>query len=126
MSAARQMRSDAFSAQEAAAGEAPAAENLAPDSSPPGVTRIARRPRHPHMLRRTRIVGAMRLILPVSAALLLATLPLWSRFGFDTNSFRLALGALGMASVDELAMGNAQFAGIDDKKRHFTLSEERA
>ena len=126
MSAARQLRRRALPAGESAVSDGYAAQNPAPVSSPAGVPRIARRPRHPHMLRRTRIVGAMRLILPVSAALLLATLALWSRFGFDTNSFRLAMGALGMASVDALAMANAHFEGIDDKKRPFTLSAERA
>jgi lipopolysaccharide export system protein LptC len=89
-------------------------------------TKMVRRPRPPHLARRTRVVAAMRLILPTIAALLLAALALWSRFGFDSNSFRLAMGSLGLASIDTLSMENPHFEGIDDKKRPFSLSAAKA
>ena len=87
---------------------------------------IVRRPRPPHLQRRTRVVMAMRMILPAIAALLLATLALWSRFGFDSDSFRLAMGSFNFGTVDSLAMSNPHFEGLDDKKRLFTLSATRA
>jgi lipopolysaccharide export system protein LptC len=107
-------------ASQSRAGQTPAREALAT------VAKVVRRPGPPHLERRTRVVAAMRLILPTVAALLLATLALWSRFGFDSNSFRLAMGSLGLASIDALSMGNPHFEGIDDKKRPFNVSAASA
>jgi lipopolysaccharide export system protein LptC len=89
-------------------------------------TPLLRRPKPPQLQRRTRIVAAMRLILPGLAALLLTALALWSQFGFDTNSFRLTMNSLGLASFDSLAMSNPHFEGVDDKKRPFSLTAARA
>jgi lipopolysaccharide export system protein LptC len=89
-------------------------------------TALVRKPKPPHLQRRTRVVAAMRLILPATAALLLATLALWSRFGLDTTSFRLGLGDLDVGNVNSLSMSNAHFEGIDQKKRPFTVSADKA
>jgi lipopolysaccharide export system protein LptC len=89
-------------------------------------TPVVRRPKPPQLQRRTRVVAAMRLILPAIAAILLAALGLWSRFGFDSNSFRLAMGSLGLASIDTLSMSNPHFEGLDDKERPFSLTATRA
>ena len=93
---------------------------------PASGAKMARRPRPPQMERRTRFVAAMRLILPTIAALLLAALALWSRFGFDSNSFRLAMGTFGLESLHILSMSNPHFEGLDDKKRPFGVSAARA
>ncbi len=89
-------------------------------------TPFIRRPKPPHLQRRTRIVAAMRLILPAIAALLLATLALWSRLGLDTTSFRLSMDGLDLNNLDTLSMSNAHFEGLDDKKRPFSISAEKA
>ena len=89
-------------------------------------TPFIRRPKPPHLQRRIKIVAAMRLILPAIAALLLATLALWSRFGLDTTSFRLSMDGLDLNSLDTLSMNNAHFEGLDDKKRPFSISAEKA
>jgi lipopolysaccharide export system protein LptC len=85
-----------------------------------------RRPRPPQLERRTRVVAAMRLILPATAAILLAALALWSRFGFDTDSFRLAMGSLGLTSIDTLSMSNPHFEGMDNKNRPFNVTASKA
>lgn len=89
-------------------------------------TPFIRRPKPPHLQRRIKIVAAMRLILPAIAALLLATLALWSRFGLDTTSFRLSMDGLDLNSLDTLSMSNAHFEGLDDNKRPFSISAEKA
>jgi lipopolysaccharide export system protein LptC len=85
-----------------------------------------RRPRPPHLQRRTQVVVAMRLILPIIAALLLAVLALWSRFGLDSGSFRLAMGSFSFSSVDSLTMSNPHFEGLDDKRQPFSVSAASA
>jgi lipopolysaccharide export system protein LptC len=89
-------------------------------------TPFIRRPKPPHLQRRIKIVAAMRLILPAIAALLLATLALWSRFGLDTTSFRLSMDGLDLNSLNTLSMSNAHFEGLDDNKRPFSISAEKA
>ncbi len=103
-----------------AASQTPARDILAQPTPSP------RRPRPPQLERRTRVVAAMRLILPATAAILLAALALWSRFGFDTNSFRLAMGSLGLTSIDTLSMSNPHFEGMDDKNRPFNVTASKA
>ncbi len=71
-------------------------------------------------------MAAVRLILPASAAGLLTVLALWSHFGLDTSSFRLTMGSLDLGSVDSLAMSNAHFEGLDQEKRPFSVSAEKA
>jgi lipopolysaccharide export system protein LptC len=85
-----------------------------------------RRPKPPHLQRRARVVAVMRLILPATAALLLAMLALWSRFGLDTTSFRLSMDSIDLNNLDTLAMSNAHFEGMDDKNRPFSISAEKA
>lgn len=98
----------------------------AASSDTPVIRPVIRRPKPPHLRRRMRVMAAMRLILPVSAAILLTVLALWSRFGLDTNSFRLAMGALDLGSIDSLSMSNAHFDGLDVKKRPFSISADKA
>jgi lipopolysaccharide export system protein LptC len=95
-------------------------------SDTPVTPPVIRRPRPPHLQRRMRVVAAMRLILPISAAILLTVLALWSRFGLDTNSFRLAMGAVDLSSVNNLNMSNAHFDGLDVKNRPFSISADKA
>lgn len=89
-------------------------------------TPFIRRPKPPHLQRRARVVAAMRLILPAIAALLLAALALWSRFGLDTTSFRLGMDSLDLSNLDTLSMNNAHFEGLDDQKRPFSITAEKA
>jgi lipopolysaccharide export system protein LptC len=85
-----------------------------------------RRPLPPHVIRYTRMVAAMRLALPTFAALLLAALVAWSKFGLDGDRFLLAMGALGARHIESLSMNNPHFAGVDDKKRPFSLTAKQA
>jgi lipopolysaccharide export system protein LptC len=94
--------------------------------TPAGGVKSVRRPGPPELQRRTRVVAAMRLILPMIAAILLAALALWSRLGLDSDSFRLAMGSLGLTAIDSLSMSNPHFDGVDDKKRPFSLTATSA
>jgi lipopolysaccharide export system protein LptC len=87
---------------------------------------VIRRPKPPHLQRRARVISAARLILPAAAAGLLTVLALWSHFGLDTSSFRLTMGSLDLNSLDTLAMSNAHFEGLDEEKRPFSVSAEKA
>lgn len=87
---------------------------------------LLRRPMPPHLQRRTRVVVAMRFILPAVAALLLAALALWSRFGFDGASLHLNIGAINVGVVDQLVMSNPHFEGLDDKNQPFSVTADSA
>ncbi len=85
-----------------------------------------RRPLPRHVRRHSRMVAAMRLALPVLAAVLLAALALWSKLGLDGQNFILALQALGPQRVESMSMSNPHFSGIDDKKRPFSVTAKEA
>jgi lipopolysaccharide export system protein LptC len=87
---------------------------------------MPRRPLPPHLLRHSRVVAAMRLVLPGLAAILLAVLALWSRFGLDGSRLMLSLTSLGPHRIDSLTMSSPRFNGIDEKKRPFSVSADRA
>jgi lipopolysaccharide export system protein LptC len=85
-----------------------------------------RRPLPPHLLRHSRMVAAMRLVLPALAALLLALLALWSKFGLDGNRLLLDVRSAGRTTIDSMTMSNPHFEGIDEKKRPFNVTAEKA
>jgi len=87
---------------------------------------ILRRPIPPELRRRTRIVAALRLILPAMVALLLAGLALWSRFGFDASSLHFAIDSIKLGAIDPLVMTNPHFEGIDEKKQPFSVTASSA
>ena len=72
------------------------------------------------------MVATMRLALPTLAAVLLAALVLWSKFGLDGDRFLLAVGSLGARHIESLSMNNPHFTGIDNKKRPFNLTAKLA
>jgi len=87
---------------------------------------LPRRPLPPHLLRHSRLVAVMRLILPGLAAVLLAVLALWSRFGLDGGRLLLSMNALGPHRIDSLSMSKPHFNGIDQLKRPFSVSADQA
>jgi len=84
------------------------------------------RPLPAHVLRHSRMVFVMRLMLPIVAAVLLGALVLWSKLGLDTDRFSLALAAIGPQQIDSLAMTNPHFQGVDEKKRPFNVTAKMA
>jgi lipopolysaccharide export system protein LptC len=85
-----------------------------------------RRPLPPHLLRHSRMVAAMRLVLPALAAVLLGLLALWSKFGLDGNRLLLDVRSAGPTTIDSMSMSNPHFEGIDEKKQPFNVTAERA
>ncbi len=87
---------------------------------------LPRRPLHPHVRRHTRMVVTMRYALPVTAALLLTALTLWTQLGGDSGLFRLAASRMLAGLPDSLTMSNPRFDGIDAKQRPFSVSAQLA
>ena len=85
-----------------------------------------RRPLPPHVRRHTFMVTTMRLALPVLAAVLLASLALWSKLGLDSTHFTLALATIGPQHIDSMTMNNPHYEGIDEKKRPFSITAKTA
>ena len=84
------------------------------------------RPLPPHVRRHSLMVAAMRLALPIVAALLLAALALWSKLGLDTQHFMLALATIGPQKIESLTMQNPHYEGIDEKNRPYSLTAKLA
>jgi lipopolysaccharide export system protein LptC len=87
---------------------------------------LPRRPLHPHVRRHTRMVVTMRYALPVTAALLLTAITLWTQLGGDSGLFRLAAGRMLAGLPDSLTMSNPRFDGIDQKQRPFSVFAQLA
>ncbi len=85
-----------------------------------------RRALHPHARRHTRMVVTMRLALPALAAVLLACLALWTRFGGDSGLFRLTLDPGHAEEFSSLTMSNPHFEGVDQQQRPFSVSAQKA
>jgi lipopolysaccharide export system protein LptC len=85
-----------------------------------------RRPLPAHVRRHTIMVTTMRLALPVLAAVLLASLALWSKLGLDSTHFMLALATVGPQHIDSMSMSNPHYEGIDEKKRPFSITAKSA
>jgi lipopolysaccharide export system protein LptC len=99
---------------------------LYPSGPEPAPAKRSRRPLPAHVRRHSFMVATMRLALPVIAAGLLAALALWSKLGFDTERFVLAVTTGASQRIESMSMNNAHFEGIDDKKRPFTLTAKTA
>jgi lipopolysaccharide export system protein LptC len=85
-----------------------------------------RRPLPPHVRRHSRMVFAMRLVLPALAAILLTALALWSKLGLDSERFTLALATIGPQKIESMNMENPHFEGLDEKKRPFSITAKTA
>src|SRR5262245_57384765 len=87
---------------------------------------LPRRPLPPHPLRHPRLVAVLGPRLTGLAAVLLAVLALWSRFGLDGGRLLLSMNALGPHRIDSLSMSKPHFNGIDQLKRPFSVSADQA
>jgi len=84
------------------------------------------RPLPAHVRRHSLMVAAMRLALPIVAALLLAALVLWSKLGLDTQHFMLALATVGPQKIESMTMSNPHYEGLDEKNRPFSVTAKKA
>lgn len=85
--------------------------------------RINRIPVH---RRYSRFVVLMKILLPASAAILLALVMSWPRLSLEQERFRVGFAKLSTADVETLSMVNARFHGIDAQNRPFTVTADLA
>ena len=85
-----------------------------------------RRPLHPHVRRHTRMVVTMRLALPALAAVLLASLAVWTQFGGDSGLFRMTFNPSHREEFSALTMSNPHFEGVDQQQRPFSVMAQKA
>ena len=84
----------------------------------PPVTRLS--------VRRSRFVGLMKLVLPLSALILVAVVVVWSGSGDRDNGFRLSFSPDGADGRPSPGMINARYVGTDRNDRPFTITADRA
>lgn len=91
----------------------------------------ARRHRHPlhpapHQ-RRARLIGRVKLALPLLAAVILALIVAWPQFRKSSEDrFQLGFSGLSSGKVQNLSMVNARYHGVDRHNRPFAVSADVA
>ncbi len=76
--------------------------------------------------RYTRFVSLMRLLLPVSAILLAATVVVWPYFNVTDSATVVDIKTLNLPTEDRPTMANARFLGTDNKGQPFTVTATTA
>ena len=74
----------------------------------------------------SRFVTAMKFVLPVLAAGLIALLAVWSQIRIEDGRFRIGMASIAPTNIDRLSMVNPRFQGIDDQNRPFTVTAAEA
>lgn len=84
---------------------------------------FARRRIHSHYARATRL---LKLIMPTVAAILIGAVAVWPQIRSDDNKLPLAAAEVSPEEIENLAMINARFMGIDGRNQPFTVTAEMA
>jgi lipopolysaccharide export system protein LptC len=95
--------------------------------SPAGVSRLTRTrpPIHPRQVRRRRMVGLWKRLLPVAALALLASVALWPEFAREREQARLAYRRdLTVPRSGEML--DAVYHGVDERGRPYTMTASKA
>ncbi len=79
--------------------------------------------RRPNRVGPSRFISAMKIILPVIAVLLLATVTVWPHFR-TLDTFRIELAAVGPAGGGKPQVLNARLLGVDEQSRPFQITAE--
>jgi len=74
----------------------------------------------------SRFVTAMKFVLPMLAAGLIALLAVWSQIRIEDGRFRIGMTSIAPTDIDRLSMVNPRFQGIDDQNRPFTVTAAEA
>ena len=81
---------------------------------------------HSATARHSRFVGMMKLVLPVTAAALIAIILVWPRLCERSDSLGLSFAGLGTGEANSLTMDKPRFIGADAKGRPFMITAEVA
>ena len=74
--------------------------------------------------RRRRVVSLTKLVLPLAALLLLATMALWPELSRGLNAVKMAAGAMGLPEAGQLT--DATYHGVDQRGRPYTMTATAA
>jgi len=74
----------------------------------------------------SRFVTAMKFVLPLLAAGLIALLAFWSQIRIEEGRFRIGSASIAPTNIDRLSMVNPRFQGVDDQNRPFTVTAAEA
>jgi len=74
----------------------------------------------------SRFVTAMKFVLPILAAGLIALLAVWSQIRIEDGRFRIGMASIAPTEIDRLSMVNPRFQGIDDQNRPYTVTAAEA
>ncbi|MBT5414876.1 MAG: LPS export ABC transporter periplasmic protein LptC [Rhodospirillaceae bacterium] len=85
--------------------------------------RLARRRMHGHYARAIRL---LKLVLPTIAAILIGIVAVWPQIRPGQNKLPLAAAEVSAEEIENLAMINARFMGIDGRNQPFTVTAEMA
>ncbi|HWA41822.1 MAG TPA: LPS export ABC transporter periplasmic protein LptC [Hypericibacter adhaerens] len=79
-----------------------------------------------HVRDYSRFVTAMKFILPMLAAGLIALLAVWSQIRIEDGRFRIGSADIAPTDIDKLSMVNPRFQGIDEQNRPYTVTAAEA
>ncbi len=89
--------------------------------------RLVRAPRAVIVSERySRFVGMMKLLLPLSAAVLVLMVVAWPYLAGRDNGIPLSFATIGLGLDESVFMTNAHYMGTDDKDQSYTLTAELA
>jgi lipopolysaccharide export system protein LptC len=74
----------------------------------------------------SRFVRVMKMVLPALAVVLLGLVVAWPRLHLDDDRFRVGFAGISAKSVQNLAMVNARYFGVDKNNKPFTVTADRA
>jgi len=73
-----------------------------------------------------RVVRLLKLVLPSLAAILIGVVAVWPQIRADRDKLPLAAAEVSPEEIENLAMINARFMGIDGRNQPFTVTAEMA
>ena len=77
-------------------------------------------------VRYSRFVGMMKLLLPLSAAVLILAVVAWPYLAGRDDGIPLSFATIGMGLDESVFVTNARYMGADDKNQPYTLTAELA
>jgi lipopolysaccharide export system protein LptC len=74
----------------------------------------------------SRFVGAMKVLLPLIALVLIALVVLWPHLKTEDLSFRIGFAALNLSEATDPAMINPRYVGTDKEEQPYTITADLA
>ncbi len=75
--------------------------------------------------RYSRFVGLMKVVLPITAAVLAVMVVVWPYMGGREGGIPLSFATIGVTIDDTVYMANARYLGTDDKNQPYTITADQ-